>query len=146
MEGLKENSELEKISFGEGLFLMATRGNTIKPVRLNKAMKQIILTLIQENKERTSTKFEEDDEVGLGRFLMAMEYLSQQVGEGNHLNRIKLDKAIAWQLSCLVWDNEFHWLSAENEKEFEKAMQWIMYKIDKKYSAFEVAQWSAEEK
>jgi len=140
------DKSLKTISFAEGLFLMATRGNTINPVRLNKVMKRIILTIVQENKERTSTKFDENDEIGLDRFLRAMEYLTQQVGENSNLNRIKLDKAIAWQLSCIVWDNEFHWLSSDNEKEFDKAMQWIMYKINKKYSAFEVSQWGIEEK
>ncbi len=139
------NKDSGTVSFAEGLFLMAQK-NIIEPIRLNKARKRIILTLIAEAKEKTSTNFENDDEVGLNRFLIAMEYLTQQVGGESNLNRIKLTKTIAWQLNCLMWDNKYHWLSSENEVEFEKAMQWIAYNTHKKYSEFEITKWWVDEK
>lgn len=133
----------DNIPFAEGLAMYAQRG-IISSVRLNKQMKHIILTMIKEMKENASITYEGREEAW-DRFLEGMEYLTQQVGGESHLNRIKLTKKIGWTLSCFVWDNKHHYFASDNEPEFENAMTWIISKVNKKYSQFELCRWADEE-
>ncbi len=118
-------------SIAEGLMRRDTKGGYVAAVRLNKRMKEILLEMINDTRSRTSTTFEEDDEIGLGNCLNAMQWLENKI-TGNKNTRIRFNIIIAHEIWSWTLDREFH--PNSNEKDFHSALQWITNQWNKKYS------------
>jgi hypothetical protein len=141
---MSKTNKMNNLNFNKDVAMYGQRG-IVSSVRLNKQMKHIILTMITEMKENASIIYEGRDEMW-DRFLEAMEYLTQEIGVKSPLKRIKLTKKIGWTLSCFMWDNKHHYFACgDTEPEFENAMNWIISKVNKKYSQFELCRWADDE-
>lgn len=131
---MTSDKDIKPDSFAEGLRLFFTRGSIVKPVRLNERMKEIILLLIREELENSIILYPEE----CGRydsFMSSMTWLKERIS-GIKVHKISFTKEIATFLYFWVCDKEFHYLS--DDKDFDKAMQWILNHINKKWSVSEL--------
>ncbi len=129
---------LEKGSFAEGIALFNTKGAYVKPVRMNKRIKEILLIMIEEDKNKTSTMFPEDEdssEHGLHIFLSAMQWITNKITNKNLVN-VKFSRRIAYEIFCWTADKKYHHLS--DDKDFSNAMQWLTNHWSRKYAQSEL--------
>jgi hypothetical protein len=121
--------------FSEGLKKFFTKGSIVEPVRLNKRMKEIILLLIEEDLENSIILYPEED-YRYNRFMKSMDWLKQRV-TGIKNNKQTFNIKIGATLYYWMCNKDFHYLS--DDKDFDKAMQWILNHINKKWSVSELA-------
>lgn len=132
---------LKKGSFEEGIAKFNHRGSLVEPVRITKRAKEILLEVIADDKSNTSIMFDED-EIGdrhLGYFLDAMQWIEYQLKK-ERVFKTRLTRRIGWVVQCWIWDNKNHPLSGEPD--FDIGMQWLVNKINARYSQFELARWN----
>jgi hypothetical protein len=133
---MSETDIIKPDSFAEGLKKFFTRSSIVEPVRLNKRMKEIIFLLIEEDLENSVILFSEES----GRydsFMNSMNWLKQKI-TGDKTHNIIFNKKIGAFLYFWVCDKKYHYLS--DDKNFDKAMQWILNKINKKWSIINLFQ------
>lgn len=126
----------ETYSLSEGLKVFFERGSQVRKVRLNKRMKEILLILIEEDLENTCVYFDKDQEESYNEFMAAMYWMKKQITKKGDFN-IRLNKRIGVRVMSFLHRHRHHYLS--NEVDFDKAMQWMLNKINKHYSQGELS-------
>ena len=122
---------MNNTGLAEALMRRDLKGGYVVPVRLNKRMKQILLEMIKEEREETSYRFSEDDEIGLGHFLSTMQWLEAKL-TGKAKIKIRFNVIIAERLWNFTLGKEFHPLSGSDD--FNLALQWVTNQWNTKYS------------
>ena len=129
----------EKGSFGKGLMIMSQRGSLVKPVRITKKAKEIILAIIKEDESNTAVIFKEDEEKQYVEYMEAMEWLKYIITKDKRF-KTRFNIQIAATLSFWFSDKRFsHCLFSW--KDFDIGMQWITNKINKRYSQNEISKY-----
>lgn len=90
--------------FAEGLKDFFTVGAYVKPIRLNKRMKEILFLMIEDSLENTSINFKEDEESAYNSFMDSMTWLTQELSR-EKIHKINLNKKIALVILHWIWVN-----------------------------------------
>lgn len=114
--------------FAEGLKDFFTKGSLVRPVRLNKKSKQVLLDMIEE--DMSSSVFYQDED-RFDQFMQSMSYLKSKLGIKSSV-KVRLNVSIAAFLCFWVSDNAYHSLSGTPE--FNDAMQYVTNLWNRKYA------------
>ncbi len=112
-----------------------TKGTQVRPVRINKHIKEILLQFIEEDKSNLARKFDLDDsdqQVRIDMFLSTMQFLT---------NKITGDRFLTIRFNAIIGRELLYWVSDKikshnlyDDINFKPAMQWVTNIWSRKYS------------